>query len=196
MGPLVVQGIVSHEWNYFFAFIIGIGFGFVLEQAGFSTSRKLAGLFYGYDFVVLRVFFTAGITAMLGLLFFNYFGWIDISKIVVNRLYIPSAIVGGVIMGIGFILGGFCPGTSVCAAAIGKIDAMFFIVGVFIGEFILFQLYPAIESFYKAGAKGKVLINESLGLSSGVFAFLLVAVAIGMFVVITQIEKRVKKVDY
>jgi hypothetical protein len=55
MGPLVVNGIISENTNLFLAFLIGIGFGFVLEQCGFSSSRKLAGVFYGYDTVVLKV---------------------------------------------------------------------------------------------------------------------------------------------
>jgi hypothetical protein len=54
MGPLIPQGFINPDLNLFFAFVIGLGFGSVLEQAGFSSSRKLAGLFYGYDFIVLR----------------------------------------------------------------------------------------------------------------------------------------------
>ena len=147
MGPLVPQEIIGADWNLFIAFVIGIGFGFVLEQAGFSSSRKLAGMFYGYDTVVLKVFFTGAITAMLGLLFFSLFGWIDLSLIYVNPTFLGSAIVGGVIMGAGFIIGGFCPGTSVCAAAIGKIDAMVFIGGIFLGIFFFAEGFPLIKDF-------------------------------------------------
>ena len=56
MGPLVPD-IIGNELNLVVALLIGIAFGFILEQAGFSTSKKLVGLFYGYDFTVLRVFF-------------------------------------------------------------------------------------------------------------------------------------------
>src|SRR5512147_3192955 len=127
MGPLAINGVITENTNLFLAFIIGIAFGFVLESSGFSSSRKLAGVFYGYDMVVLKVFFTAAITAMLGLLFFSLFGWVDLSLIYVNPTYLPSAIVGGIVMGAGFIMGGYCPGTSFCGASIGKIDAMVFI---------------------------------------------------------------------
>ena len=107
MGPLIPQEIISEGWNFVIAFIIGIGFGAVLEQAGFTSSRKLAGVFYGYDTVVLKVFFTAAITGMLGLLYFSLFGWIDLNLVYVNPMFIGSAIVGGIIMGVGFITGGF-----------------------------------------------------------------------------------------
>ena len=127
MAPLVPYEIISQNTNLFLAFVIGIGFGWVLESSGFSSSRKLVGVFYGYDTVVLKVFFTAAITAMLGLLFFSLFGWIDLNLVYINPTFLTSAIAGGVIMGVGFIMGGFCPGTSFCAASIGKIDAMVFI---------------------------------------------------------------------
>ena len=53
------------EWlDLLIALLIGIGFGFSLEQAGFSSSRKLAGMFYGYDTTVIKVFFTAAIVAL------------------------------------------------------------------------------------------------------------------------------------
>jgi len=107
MGPLIPQEIISEGWNFFIAFVIGIGFGISLEQAGFTSSRKMAGVFYGYDTVVLKVFFTGAITAMLGLLYFSLFGWIDLNLVWVNPTFIWSAIVGGIIMGVGFIVGGF-----------------------------------------------------------------------------------------
>ena len=112
MGPLVVYEIISENVNLFLAFIIGIGFGFVLESNGFSSSRRLAGMFYGYDTTVLKVFFTAAIVGSLGLLFLGLFKWIDLSSIYINPTYLWSTLGGGVIMGAGFILGGYCPGNS------------------------------------------------------------------------------------
>jgi len=190
MGPLLVNELISSSANLLMAFLIGIGFGFVLESSGFSSSRKLAGVFYGYDTVVLKVFFTAGITAMLGLLFFSLFGWIDLSLIFVNPTYMPSAIAGGVIMGAGFIMGGFCPGTSVCAAAIGKIDALVFIGGIFIGVFAFGEAYPLWESFFKAGFQGYPRLNEVIGVSQGVLALLIVLIAFGAFYVGEWAEKK------
>ena len=103
---------ITTEWSFILALIIGIGFGYILESAGFSSSRKLAGVFYGYDFVVLRVFFTAAIVAGLGLVYFDYLGWMQMSDIYVNKFYVGSAFLGGAIMGLGFVIGGFCPGTG------------------------------------------------------------------------------------
>lgn len=205
MGPLVAQDIIGSEWNFLIALLIGICFGFVLEQAGFSSSKKLAGVFYGYDFVVLRVFFTAAITAMVGLIFFDYLEIIDMSLVYINPTFLWSTLIGGVIMGVGFILGGFCPGTGVCAAAIGKIDAWFFMGGIFIGIFIFAEGYELLfESLhlgqtdpesYKEGSRN-IQIFDSLGISRNIFAFGMILMALVAFIVTARIEKGVKKPNY
>lgn len=196
MGPLSVNEVISNDTNLFLAFLIGIAFGFILEQCGFSSSRKLAGLFYGYDMVVLKVFFTGGVTAMLGLLFFSLFGWVDLDLVYVNPTFLYSAIIGGIVMGAGFIMGGYCPGTSFCGASIGKIDAMIFIVGLFIGVYLFAFGYPLFESLYKAGDMGSPKISTFLGLSDGLFALILVVMALAMFYFSEWIEKRFAREEY
>lgn len=193
MGPLIPNGIISGDWSYLFAFFIGVAFGLIMESSGFGSSRKIVGLFYGYDFTVLRVFFTATFIAMMGLLYFNYAELIDLSMIYFPVTYLYSAIAGGIIMGLGFILAGFCPGTGIVAASIGKIDAMVFLFGIFIGVFLFAEVFPLVKDFYYAKDLGKSRINEVLGLSRGMFAFLFVIVAVIAFVVTRSIEIRVNK---
>ena len=196
MGPLVVYEIISENVNLFLAFIIGIGFGFVLESNGFSSSRRLAGMFYGYDATVLKVFFTAAIVGSLGLLFLGLFKWIDLSSIYINPTYLWSTLGGGVIMGAGFILGGYCPGTSFCAASIGKLDALAFIGGMFIGILIFTEGYPLWEGFYNANFMGSPVISEMLGASRGFLTLLIILVALGMFWVGEWAEKKFARDDY
>ena len=190
MGPLVPE-FISEQLNLVVALFLGMGFGFVLEQAGFSSSKRLAGVFYGYDFTVLRVFFTAAVTAMSGVILLGYLGYLDTAAIFVNPTWLMPAIVGGVIMGVGFILGGYCPGTSICAAAIGKVDAMFFVGGGLLGVLLFGEAYPFFKGFYESTALGPIKVFHSLGLSQGLFAFLLIVMAVGAFFVTTRIEKKV-----
>jgi hypothetical protein len=190
MGPFVPD-IISDELNLVVALLLGIAFGFVLEQAGFSSSRRLAGLFYGYDFTVLRVFFTAAMTAMLGVMILGHLGYLDTDIIYVNPMFLGPAIVGGAIMGVGFILGGYCPGTSVCAAAIGKKDGIAFIIGGLLGVLVFGELFPLYNDFYASGAMGPLKVSDALGIPQGVFAMLLILVAVGAFAVTTRIEKMV-----
>ena len=179
------------EWaDLLTGFIIGIGFGFALEQAGFSSSRKLAGMFYGYDTTVLKVFFTAAITALVGAQFLSYFGLLDLSLVYVNPYYINASIIGGVIMGAGFIMGGFCPGTGICALSIGKIDAFVFLIGGFIGAFLFAESYPLILNIAAGNYKGEMKVDEWLGISSGMFTLILILAAVALFWLAEMAEKR------
>lgn len=194
MGPLVPD-IISNNLNYIVALVIGVLFGAILEQAGFSTSKKLVGLFYGYDFTVLRVFFTAGIVSMIGIMGLAHFGLIDMSLVYINPTFLWSAIIGGLIMGLGFVVGGFCPGTSVCAAAIGKIDAIIFIVGAFLGVIVFAEGYPIFEPLYKASNLGNPTFFNMLGMSQNVFAFIMVAIALFAFWGTSIIENKVNGIS-
>ncbi len=193
MGPLVPD-IISGNINFIVALLIGVLFGMILEQAGFSTTKKLVGLFYGYDFTVLRVFFTAGLTAMIGVIGLEHFGLLDMNLVYINPTFLWSAIAGGLIMGLGFVIGGFCPGTSLCAAAIGKLDAMVFIAGSLAGVLLWGESYPMAEGFYKAANWGNPRIFETLGISQSLFAFLLTAAALGAFWFASIVENKVNGV--
>ncbi|MFA6401539.1 MAG: YeeE/YedE thiosulfate transporter family protein [Salinivirgaceae bacterium] len=190
MGPLFIFSDVPLWVDLLVALLIGIAFGFALEQAGFSSSRKLAGMFYGYDTTVLKVFFTAAIFALVGSLFMQYFGLLDLDLVYVNEYYIGAAVVGGIIMGAGFIMGGFCPGTGICAVGIGKIDAMIFLLGGFVGAFLFAESFPFIADFASGYYKGPVKINDWMGVSSGVFALILIIAAVAMFWLAEKAEKK------
>jgi len=190
MAPLSSLYVFPEWLNMLTAFLIGTGFGFALEQAGFSSSRKLAGMFYGYDATVLKVFFTAAIVALIGSLFLSYLGVLNLNQVYVNEFYVTASIVGGIIMGAGFIMGGFCPGTGICAMSIGKIDAMVFVAGGFAGAFLFTETYPMIESLANADYRGPVKINEVIGLSPGLFTLILTVAAVAMFWLAERAEKR------
>lgn len=193
MAPIFEYG---SEGNLLAALVIGIAFGWVLERAGFSTSRKLAGVFYGYDFVVIKVFFTAAVTAALGLLVLNQMGFIFFEDVWMPTTYLWPTIVGGIIMGLGFIMGGFCPGTSVSAAAIGKIDAMVFIGGIVLGIYLYSFTYDFLWADLRAsGSIGKVKIGDLIGLSEGVAVFAFIIVAVFVFWMVDAIKKKFKIED-
>lgn len=102
-----------------------------------------------------------------------------------------QGIVGGAIMGVGFVIGGYCSGTSICAAAIGKIDAMVFVLGGLLGVFLFAEGYPLYSEYYNGSFLGSIRIFNSLGVSQGVFALMLIVMAVGAFIMTTKIEQRV-----
>ncbi|MCB0806925.1 MAG: YeeE/YedE family protein [Bacteroidales bacterium] len=202
MGPLIPLDIIPDTWNNVIAVAIGIAFGFIMEGSGFSSSRKIVGLFYGYDFTVLKVFFTAAVTSAIGLLYFGYFGWLDLSLIYIHPTYLTAAIVGGLVMGIGFVSGGYCPGTSLIGAGIGRIDGMVFTVGLMLGIFFFSETFTWLEGMYEGTGffagdfLGYITITEYFNISPNIFIVGFTIVAVAAFYFTNLIRKRVKPVNY
>lgn len=196
MGPLIPNGIIPSEWDSLIAILIGLVFGFVLESSGFSSSRKLAGVFYGYDFAVLKVFFTAALVALIGLFYMNYLGIVDMSQLYIHPTYLWGAIIGGAIMGVGFVAGGFCPGTSLCAVAIGKIDAIIYVLGIIIGVFVFAEFYTLFQPLYEGSFLGNITLIDSLGVNPYWFIFIFTVFAVILFAISDKIKEKVKKVFY
>jgi len=163
------------------AVVLGIFFGFFLERAGFSSAIKLTSQFYFKDFAVLKVMFTAIVVAMLGIAYFSLMGWLDMSLVFVPPTFVWPQLVGGLLLGAGFAVGGYCPGTAVTAAAIGKLDGLFFIGGVFIGIFLFGVGLPHFEAFNSSGSLGALTIPVWLNVNTGVVAFGVVLMAVGAF---------------
>ncbi|MBI5549334.1 MAG: YeeE/YedE family protein [Deltaproteobacteria bacterium] len=192
-GPLSVVLKFSHGAQMLAAVGIGVGFGFALERGGFGRADNLAAIFYGRDFRVMRVMFTAIVTAMLGLYFLDLVGVVPLSSIGLLDTYLLPQLVGGLILGAGFIVGGYCPGTSLVAAASGKIDALLFIGGLLAGSLVFTLGYDSLASFQNSTAMGRVLLHEYLGVPSAVMVFAVVLFAVGAFFAVGKIEAAVRR---
>ena len=156
------------------AMVIGLLFGFALERAGFGSSRKLAGIFYLRDMTVLKVMFTALISAMLGLSLVVVLGWIDLeSQVYLLPTLYAAQVLGGLIFGVGFVLSGWCPGTAAVGVASGKLDALLFLVGVVIGAILYNETYGLTDSLLDGG---QVLL--AFGLPRGLFALFFTLVVV------------------
>lgn len=191
-GPLSVVLKMSHPTEMMVSVLIGIGFGFVLERAGFGRADRLTANFYGRDFRVLRVMFTAIVTAMLGLYVLDLLGILPLSSIGILDTYLLPHFVGGLLLGVGFIVGGYCPGTSVVAAVSGKIDAVLFMLGIAFGSAVFTLGYDTIAPLANAGARGRVLLHDFFHVSSGIMVFAVSLFAVGAFWAVGRIERLVR----
>jgi hypothetical protein len=189
MAPLYKYGWFGDEASLIAAFVIGIGFGFFLERAGFGSARKLTAQFYLRDMAVFKVMFTAIVTAMLGLFYLGWAGWLDVSMVYVNPTYLLPQMVGGLVLGLGFIIGGYCPGTALVGGATLRLDAVAFIGGVLGGILLFGEAYPWIAGFADQTAMGSITLPEMLGLSVGQVVFLVVMMAVAGFAGATAVER-------
>ena len=180
MAPFDVGTWAS--WSQFLVFfLIGLGFGATLEMSGFGDSRRLAAQFYLRDMTVLKVMFTGIITAGTLIFLSTSMGWLDFERIWVNHTYLYPGIVGGLIMGVGFIIGGFCPGTSIVATSTLKVDGAMFAFGVGFGIFLFSETVHLFEGFWTSSYMGRFTIGDWLGVDLGVALVLVVLMALVMF---------------
>jgi rhodanese-related sulfurtransferase/uncharacterized membrane protein YedE/YeeE len=186
----------SHPWTYVLFGLIGFAFGFTLEMSGFGNSRKLAAQFYFTDLTVLKVMFTAIVTAMVLTFGAAGLGILNFNQVWVNPTYLASGILGGLIMGVGFIVGGFCPTTSLAAASTGKVDGMFFVAGGFFGAFLFSETEKYFDNWYtNAGYYGRLTLDQVFHLPVGVVVLLVVLMALFMFWGAEQLERIFGKKD-
>jgi len=192
-APFFKFGMFGDETSLIVAFAIGIGFGFFLERAGFASARKLVAQFYLTDLAVFKVMFTAIVTAMLGVTYLAWLGVLDLSLVYLTPTFVLPQIAGGVVLGAGFIVGGYCPGTAVASAATGKIDALAFGAGLVAGTLAFAQLQPSISGFFTSTPMGQVTIPGYFSLPYGLVVFGVVLMAIGGFYGAGVVERVVAK---
>lgn len=182
----------SHTTAGLLALVIGCLFGFVLERSGFGNARNLAAQFYLRDMRVLKVMFTGIVTAMVLLFGASALGLADFGRVWVPPTYFWPGVVGGLMLGVGFIVGGYCPGTSLVSMATLKVDGLLFVFGVLFGAFVFGVTAPfsAVWGFWHhAGAVGRLTIADWLGVDAGLVVLAVVAMAVGVFWVVEQVER-------
>jgi hypothetical protein len=189
-APFFKFGLFNFDVSLIVAFIIGIAFGFALERGGFGNARILAAQFYFSNMRVLKVMFTAIVTAMLGIYYLSVIGFMDLSLVYVSNTYIVPQVVGGLILGVGFVIGGYCPGTSVVSFAPGRLDGLVYIIGVIAGIFVFGEMFPLISEFYTSTNMGSLTIPQYFDMSYGLVVFFVVLMALGAFAAAEWAEKK------
>jgi hypothetical protein len=175
MLPLSSSVEFSMAADLAIALALGFGFGFALERAGFGSARKLTAVFYFYDMAVVKVMFTAIVTAMLGLFALSALGVFDLGQVYVEPTALPAQALGGLIFGAGFIIGGYCPGTSIAAVATGRKDGLAFALGMISGVLAYAEFTPGIEDWIAANTTGEMTLPAVTGVSMGWFALAFLA---------------------
>lgn len=179
--PLNAFADWTRDGTLLISLLVGVGFGFALERGGFGSSKILSGIFYFKDWRVLKVMFTAIVTAMLGLYLVDGAGLLVMDEVAFRSTYLYAQVVGGLILGVGFVVAGYCPGTSIVGAVSGRLDAIVCLAGVVLGIGVFEESYAWLKDFYLAGYMGEVSIAQWSGIPQGVVVLAVVLVALGAF---------------
>ena len=181
MAPFDLVALFGTPESFLVYVAIGFAFGFILESSGFGDARRLAAQFYFRELIVLKVMLTAIIVAMTLVFLSTAMGLLDYDEVWVNPTYLWPGIVGGLIMGLGFIIGGYCPGTSLVSMATLKVDGIFFVLGVVVGVLAFGESVAYFNDFWNSSYMGRFTLPELLGMDTGMVVFLLALMALAMF---------------
>lgn len=191
--PLYANELINYPVAMALAVLIGVGFGFSLERGGFGNALVLVDQFYLRDMRVLKVMFSAIATAGIGLAALGGLGVVDMALISVPHTILWSQLVGGLVLGVGFVVSGYCPGTAVVAGASGNMDGVYTLVGVGGGALLFGWAYPVFEPLYNAGSMGVLHFPGLTGLPWALVATGVVAMAVGAFFFAEWVERWTAK---
>lgn len=182
--PLYDNGVAA-------GLLAGVLFGYILEAAGFGSPRKLTAQFRLQDWAVFKVMFTAVLIAAAGLWLFEVFGIFGPEKVFVPTSFFWAMALGGLLIGGGFALGGYCPGTSVAGLMSGRLDALVFMIGMVIGVAAFAWLFEPLQPLYTAaqGPKGQTL-SDLFRLPTWIILLALAAIAVAGFAVGSRLERK------
>lgn len=172
------------------AVIAGLVFGYILVSTGMGNSRKISAVFYGRDWGVMKVMFSAVVTTMILTYSSFYLGILDINLVQLTKLNLGAQIYGGLIFGAGMIIGGYCPGTVIAAGVTRKIDAFIFILGFMIGLWLFAINFSTFSEFFMTSDLGKITLSDVFNISYGTMTMLVVIVALGTFAFLNKIEGK------
>ena len=189
-APLIAESALGASLAA--AVALGAGFGFALERAGLGSARKLVGQFYGRDFTVMKVMFSALVVAMLGVFWLSRFGLLDLHAVYVPLTYLWPQLFGGLLFGAGLVVAGLCPGTACVAAASGRVDGVFVLCGFFAGMVGIGVLLGDFADFFESGAHGAWTLPELTGLPYGAVVAAVVILALAAFAFAEWFERRVR----
>lgn len=174
MIPFQLSAMVS-------GLLCGLVFGFALERAGFASACNLTAQLRFKDWRVFKVMSTAIIVCAVGLYGLQLAGVMSKNDIYIPTVFLWATLLGGVGVGAGMAVGGYCPGTSVVGFVSGKIDGFVFFLGLILGTFVFAGAYDAIAPVLEAlpGPEAQT-VPELLGLPTPVVLLMLIGCLVGV----------------
>lgn len=175
-----------------YALLVGIAMGALIQRVGASSPRMILASLRLENITIIKFMATtiAVGTVVVYLLSF----WIPM-HFDVKPTYVIGVLVGGLIFGTGFAVGGYCPGTCVVGIGEGRRDALAALFGGITGALVFTLVYTAIQGTLIAPLDyGKITLASVLHLPAVVVALLLAAVLLTAITLIpterTPVEQR------
>jgi uncharacterized protein len=133
--------------NIVLAITFGLLLGFVLQKVGAGNPQRIIDMLRLKDLHLMKAILLGIGISSLALFVLLAIGIVDAANLSVKSSYV-GVIVGGAILGLGWTIAGFCPGTGLVAAGTGRKDALVFILGGLVGAFIYTLMYASLKTTF------------------------------------------------
>jgi uncharacterized membrane protein YedE/YeeE len=137
-----------------YAILIGVAMGALIQRVGASSPRVILQNLRLENLSIIKFMSYVVDAAVPGVMHWD-----------VKPTYVLGVALGGLIFGVGFALGGYCPGTCVVGLGEGRKDAVVAIVGGIVGALVFTLVYTMIlDPLIKPMDLGKVRIQDYVAL--------------------------------
>jgi uncharacterized membrane protein YedE/YeeE len=144
---------------------LGLAFGFVLQRGGFCGAALLSSAVLYRSYQGLLAILVAVLVSMVGFAALGQLEWIIPNP---NPLRLLSAVVGGLLFGVGMVLAGGCVTGTLYKAGEGRLTSMLAVVGIGLGALLIDggALEPLKRTLVQAtrGVEGYAGLEEAVGL--------------------------------
>jgi hypothetical protein len=149
---------------------LGMAFGSIIQRVQASSPDRVLSTLMLKDLTILKFMVLAVGVGAMGIGVLTALG---LAHLKIKTLALLGVAIGGVIFGVGFAVGGYCPGTCLVGASEGRRDALFSIAGGLLGALVYALVFPWSQQVLLSKLDlGEATISTATGLNPGLAGIL------------------------
>jgi hypothetical protein len=143
-----------------YGLLVGIVMGVLIQRVGASNPRMILAALRLEDLTIIKFMATTIAVGMVGV---YALGRVIPMHLDIKPTYVLGVLAGGLVFGVGFAIGGYCPGTCVVGLGERRTDALFALLGGIVGALAFTLLYRLLEApLIKPLSYGKITLADLL----------------------------------
>jgi hypothetical protein len=171
-----------------YALLVGIAMGVLIQRVGASSPAMILRSLRLQDLTIIKFMATTIAVGTVGVYVLSTFLPMHLD---IKPTYLIGVIAGGLIFGIGFAVGGYCPGTCVVGIGERRKDAWFALLGGITGALLFTLVYSLIEApLLKPFNYGKITLADLVHAPAVVVAIGLAAVLLTAVTLLPTVRAR------
>lgn len=163
-----------------YALLVGVAMGVLIQRVRASSPGMILQNLRLENLSIIKFMATTIAVGMIAIYVLDLF-IPQAMHFDIKPAYVVGVAVGGLIFGVGFALGGYCPGTCVVGAGEGRKDALWAVGGGVVGALLFTLLYNVlVDPFIKPLDLGKVRLQDYVHIPSVVLAIVVAGIMLAI----------------